>query len=158
MRRTLSVTVENKPGVLARVAGLFARRGFNIDSLAVGRTRDPAISRMTIVVKVEKHPLEQVVHQLGKLVNVRKIVELEPKRSVERELMLIKVDVPPEKRPEFLATLETFRGRIVDMQASTVIAEVAGTEEKLLALIALLEPFGVRESIRTGTIALARGE
>ena len=158
MRRTLSVTVENKPGVLARVAGLFARRGFNIESLAVGGTENPTISRMTIVVNVETHSLEHVAKQLHKLVNVTRLVKLDPGASVERELMLIKVAVPPEKRSEFLETLEIFRGRIVDAAPTSMIAEITGNAEKMRALQEMLQPFGVLEIVRTGIIALARGD
>jgi acetolactate synthase-1/3 small subunit len=157
MKHTLSVLVENKPGVLARVASLFRRRGFNIDSLAVGPTEDPATSRMTIVVDVAEHPLEQVEKQLHKLVNVLKISDLDPKESVERELVLIKVDATAKERPEIIEIVDIFRAKIVDVSQKTVTVEVTGTGDKIKAMEDLLRPYGIRELVRTGKVALGRG-
>ncbi|HEU4480381.1 MAG TPA: acetolactate synthase small subunit [Actinomycetota bacterium] len=155
---TLSVLTENKPGVLARVSSLFARRGFNIDSLAVGETEDPAISRMTIVVTVEGRPLEQVTKQLHKLVNVLKIIELPEDGSVERELALVKVGVDAGKRAEVLEIAEIFRAKVVDVDGASLMVEASGTGEKISALEELLRPYGIVEMARTGRIALGRGE
>jgi acetolactate synthase-1/3 small subunit len=157
MKHTLSVLVENKPGVLARVSGLFSRRGFNIDSLAVGATEDPQISRMTIVVDVEEHSLEQVTKQLYKLINVIKISDLDPAEAVERELALFKVGADPSSRAEVIEIADIFRAKIVDVARSTVTIEVTGTGAKLEAIRDLLRPYGIREMARTGTIALGRG-
>jgi acetolactate synthase-1/3 small subunit len=156
-RHTLSVLVENKPGVLARVAGLFSRRGFNIDSLAVGPTEHPDVSRMTIVVSVEDLPLEQVTKQLNKLVNVLKIVELEPALSVQRELLLLKVRADAETRSHVLETVQLFRAKVVDVAVDAVTVEATGTTDKLEALIKVLEPFGIRELVQSGLVAVARG-
>lgn len=156
-KHTLSVLVENKPGVLARIAGLFSRRGFNIHSLAVGPTDDPRISRMTIVVEIEPDTLEQVTKQLNKLVNVLKIVELEPATSVGRELQLVKVEVDAENRGQVVQIVEVFRGAIVDVDHESVTVQGAGSPEKLDAMLEMLEPFGILEMVRTGQIALARG-
>ena len=156
-RHTLSVLVENKPGVLARVAGLFSRRGFNIDSLAVGPTEHPDISRMTIVVSVEDLPLEQVTKQLNKLVNVLKIVELDPAASVQRELLLLKVKADVQTRSHVLETVQLFRAKVVDVAADSVTVEATGTTDKLDALIRVLEPFGIRELVQSGLVAVARG-
>lgn len=154
---TMSVLVENRPGVLARVSGLFARRGFNIDSLAVGETDDPAISRITIVVTVEGKPLEQVSKQLHKLINVLRVVELPSQASVERELALIKVGVDAGRRAEVLEVVEIFRAKVIDVDAAALVIEASGTSEKLLALQELLTPYGIVEMARTGRIALGRG-
>ena len=156
-RHTLSVLVENTPGALARIASLFARRGFNIDSLAVGPTEHPEISRMTIVVNVEEQPLEQVTKQLNKLVNVLKIVELDPGASVQRELMLVKVKADLTTRSHVLETVQLFRAKVVDVAADAVTVEATGTTEKLAALIRVLEPFGIRELVQSGMVAVARG-
>jgi acetolactate synthase-1/3 small subunit len=156
-RHTLSVLVENKPGVLARVSGLFSRRGFNIDSLAVGPTEHPEISRMTIVVTVEEFPLEQVTKQLNKLINVIKIVELEPTASVQRELMLIKVRAEPATRTHVLETVQLFRAKVVDVSTDAVTIEATGTQDKLDALIRVLEPYGVKELVQSGVVAVGRG-
>jgi len=156
-RHTLSVLVENKPGVLARVAGLFSRRGFNIDSLAVGPTENNAVSRMTIVVNVEDSPLEQVTKQLNKLVNVLKIVELEHAASVQRELILIKVRADLTTRSHVLETVALFRAKVVDVASDAVTVEATGTVEKLAALIRVLEPFGITELVQSGMVALGRG-
>lgn len=157
MKHTLSVLVENKPGVLARVAGLFARRGFNIDSLAVGVTERPEISRMTVVVDVEDHSLEQVYKQLNKLINVIKVVDLPDENSVLRELVLAKVKADARTRAEIIEIVEIFRGKIVDVGKGTLSIEVTGPSSKLRAFEELLRPYGVAELARTGTIALPRG-
>lgn len=154
---TLSVLVEDKPGVLTRVAGLFAARGFNIDSLAVGPTAEDGLSRMTIVVHVEGKPLEQITKQLNKLVNVIKILEHEPGEAVERELMLVKVKAMGEDRPRVMEIATVFRSNVVDVTGSTLTLEATGKPEKLEALLGLLGDFGVIELSRTGRIALARG-
>ncbi len=156
-RHTLSVLVENKPGVLVRIAGLFSRRGFNIDSLAVGPTEQEAISRMTIVVNCEEHPLEQVTKQLNKLVNVLKIVELEPGLAVQRELLLIKVRADSESRSKVLETVQLFRAKVVDVALDAVTVEATGNREKLDALIRVLEPFGIKELVQSGMVAVGRG-
>jgi acetolactate synthase-1/3 small subunit len=156
-RHTLSVLVENRPGVLARVASLFSRRGFNIDSLAVGPTEHPDISRMTIVVNVEDLPLEQVTKQLNKLVNVIKIVELDPESSVQRELLLVKVRADIETRSHVLETVQLFRAKVVDVAPDTVTVEATGTADKLDALIRVLEPFGIKELVQSGMVAIGRG-
>ncbi|MFF5208820.1 acetolactate synthase small subunit [Streptosporangium sp. NPDC000396] len=156
-RHTLSVLVENKPGVLARVASLFSRRGFNIDSLAVGPTEHEDISRMTIVVNVEDLPLEQVTKQLNKLVNVLKIVELDPAQSVQRELTLIKVRADADNRSSVLELVNLFRARCVDVASDAVTIEVTGTPDKLQAFIKVLEPFGIKELVQSGMVAIGRG-
>jgi acetolactate synthase-1/3 small subunit len=155
---TLSVLVEDRPGVLTRVAGLFAARGYNIDSLAVGPTDTAGISRMTIVVNVDESPLEQVTKQLNKLVNVIKILEHEPGTAVERELMLAKVHAQGDVRARIMEIAEVFRVNVVDVTASTLTVEASGKPEKLEALRQLLDEFGIVELSRTGRIALSRGE
>jgi acetolactate synthase-1/3 small subunit len=157
VKHTLSVLVENKPGVLARVAGLFARRGYNIDSLAVGVTEKPEVSRMTVVVDVEEHSLEQVYKQLNKLINVIKVVDLPDENSVQRELVLVKVKADAKKRAEVIEIAEIFRGKIVDVGKGTVSVEVTGPASKLRAFEDLLRPYGLSELVRTGTIAMPRG-
>jgi acetolactate synthase-1/3 small subunit len=154
---TLSVLVENKPGVLARIASLFSRRGFNIDSLAVGPTEHPEISRMTIAVNVEGKPLEQVTKQLNKLVNVIKIVELEPSTSVQRELLLVKVKADLENRSHVLETVQLFRAKVIDVSADSVTVEATGSADKLAALLRMLEPYGVKELVQSGMVAIGRG-
>jgi acetolactate synthase-1/3 small subunit len=154
---TLSVLVENKPGVLARIAGLFSRRGFNIDSLAVGPTEHPEISRMTIVVNVEESPLEQVTKQLNKLVEVIKIVELEDRDSIERELLLIKVRADAETRGQVLDAVQLFRAKVVDVAPDAVTIEVTGNADKLSDFLRVLEPFGIRELVQSGMVAIGRG-
>ena len=156
-RHTLSVLVENKPGVLTRVAGLFARRAFNIHSLAVGPTEHEEISRITVVVDVEAHPLEQVTKQLNKLIHVIKIVELEPSASVQRELLLVKVRADLAQRSHVLEVVELFRARVVDVVPDAVTIEATGSPDKLSALLAALDPFGVREIVQSGTVAIGRG-
>ncbi|GAB3436221.1 acetolactate synthase small subunit [Actinophytocola sediminis] len=154
---TLSVLVEDKPGVLARVAGLFSRRGFNIESLAVGPTEHADVSRMTIVVAVDELPLEQVTKQLNKLVNVIKIVELDPGVSVQRELLLVKVRADATVRTQVLETVQLFRAKVVDVSPEAVTVEATGTVDKLEALLRMLEPYGVRESVQSGMVAIGRG-
>jgi len=156
-RHTLSVLVENKPGVLARVASLFSRRGFNIDSLAVGPTEHREISRMTIVVNVAELPLEQVTKQLNKLVNVIKVVELDPDQSVQRELLLVKVKADLTTRSHVLETVQLFRAKVVDVAPDAVTIEATGNADKLDALLRVLEPFGIKELVQSGMVALARG-
>lgn len=156
-RHTLSVLVENKPGVLARVSALFSRRSFNIHSLAVGPTENPDVSRMTIVVAVEGLPLEQVTKQLNKLINVLKIVELNPTASVQRELLLIKVRSDAASRAQIATVVEMFRAHIVDVTPDSMTIEAAGNPDKLEALVRMLETFGVRELVQSGMVALGRG-
>jgi acetolactate synthase-1/3 small subunit len=157
-RHTISVLVENKPSVLARVASMFGRRGFNIHSLAVGPTEREDVSRMTIVVNVETKPLEQVVKQLNKLVNVLKIVELEKDSSVERELLLVKVKAAADTRAQILEIADIFRSKIVDVAPHSITIEATGSPDKLGALAELLHQYGVKELVRTGLVALARGD
>ncbi len=156
-RHTLSVLVENKPSVLARVAGLFSRRGFNIDSLAVGPTEHPEISRMTVVVNVEDLPLEQVTKQLNKLVNVIKIVELDSSTSVQRELLLVKVKADIQTRGNVLEAVELFRAKVVDVSTDSMTIEATGSKDKLEAMLRVLEPFGIRELVQSGMVAIGRG-
>ena len=156
-RHTLSVLVENRPGVLARIAGLFARRGFNIDSLAVGPTEDSHVSRMTIVVNVEELPLEQVTKQLNKLVEIIKVVELDATTSVQRELVLVKVAADRQSRSHILETVQLFRAKVVDVAADAVTIEATGNADKLAAMLRVLEPFGIRELVQSGMVAVGRG-
>jgi acetolactate synthase-1/3 small subunit len=156
-KHTLSVLVENKPGVLTRAAGLFARRGFNIHSLAVGPTEHSDISRMTVVVDVEDLPLEQVTKQLNKLVNVIKIVELEATASVQRELLLVKIKADINSRSNVLETVRLFRAKVVDVAPDAVTVEVTGNPDKLDAFLKVIEPFGVRELVQSGLVAIGRG-
>jgi acetolactate synthase-1/3 small subunit len=157
MKHTLSVLVENKPGVLTRVASLFARRGFNIDSLAVGTTEDPTVSRMTIVVNAEETALEQIIKQLYKLINVLKVQDLDPGDMIDRELVLYKVSALPERRHEIIEIANVFRAKIVDVGRSSLTIEATGTGDKLAAMEDLLRAYGIKELARTGKIALARG-
>ncbi len=154
---TLSVLVENTPGVLARVSSLFSRRGFNIGSLAVGPAEIPEISRMTIVVNVESNSLEQVTKQLNKLVNVLKIVELDPGAAVQRELVLVKVRADRGARTQILETVALFRARVVDVSPEALTIEATGTAEKLDALLRDLEPYGIKEMVQSGMVAIGRG-
>ena len=156
-KHTLSVLVENKPGVLARIAGLFSRRGFNIDSLAVGPTEHPEVSRMTIVVNVEESPLEQVTKQLNKLVEVLKIVELDGGASINRELLLVKVKADVATRGAVLDTVQLFRAKVVDVALDAVTIEVTGNSDKLADFLRVLEPFGIRELVQSGVVAIGRG-
>lgn len=157
MKHVLAVLVENKPGVLARVAGLFGRRSFNIKSLAVGETAEPSISRMTIVVEADEKTLEQIVKQLNKLINVIKISNITKEGAVTRELVMIKVKTNPETRQEIQQIVDSFRAKIVDVSLDSLIIEVTGDTEKLEALQCLLEHFGILEMVRTGKIAILRG-
>ncbi|MDX6367909.1 MAG: acetolactate synthase small subunit [Nocardioidaceae bacterium] len=154
---TLSVLVENKPGVLARVASLFSRRGYNIDSLAVGPTEHQEVSRMTIAVNLDDQPLEQVTKQLNKLVEVLKIVELEGTGAIERELALIKVKADAVTRSRVLETVQLFRAKVVDVAVDAVTIEVTGNRDKLEAMLRVLEPFGVKELVQSGMVAINRG-
>ena len=156
-RHTLSVLVQDQPGVLARVASLFSRRGFNIESLAVGPTEVPDISRMTIVVNVDRLPLEQVTKQLNKLINVLKIVELEADSAVQREILLVKVKADLDSRSHILETVQLFRAKVVDVAHDTVTIEATGAHDKLEALLKVLEPFGIRELVQSGMVAMGRG-
>ena len=154
---TLSVLVENSPGVLARVASLFSRRGYNIDSLAVGPTEDDHISRMTIVIAVEEHALDQVIAQLDKLVNVISIDRLDPVTSVQRELLLVKVATTTETRSQILETVQLFRAKVVDVASDAVTIEATGNAEKIEALLRVLEPYGIKELVQSGLVAMERG-
>ena len=154
---TISVLVEDKPGVLTRVAGLFAARGFNIDSLAVGPTDDPGLSRMTIVIQVDTKPLEQITKQLNKLVNVIKIVELDPAQSVQREHLLIKVRSDNTTRSQILEAVTLFRARVVDVGNDALVIEVTGDTGKVQAFLRILEPYGIREIAQSGLLAMGRG-
>ncbi len=154
---TLTVLVENKPGVLTRVAGLFARRAFNIKSLTVGETERADISRMTIIVDAEDVPLEQVTKQLNKLINVLKVVELDPKDSVERRLLLLKVTANEQTRTPVLQIVDLFRAHVVDVTKDVVVVESIGSRSKLEALLEALEPYGVREIVQSGAVAVSRG-
>ena len=156
-RHTLSVLVENKPGVLTRVAGLFARRSFNIHSLAVGPTEHEEISRITVVVDVDQLPLEQVTKQLNKLVNVLKIVELEPSAAIQRELVLVKVRADNETRSQIVEIVQLFRAKTVDVSPEAVTIEATGGADKLEAMLKMLEQFGIKELVQSGTIAIGRG-
>jgi acetolactate synthase-1/3 small subunit len=157
MKRTLAILVENKPGVLTRVAGLFSRRGFNIESLAVGVTENPDTSRMTIVVSGDDHVLEQVMKQLNKLIDVIRVSDLPSEESVNRELALIKVGVDSSTRAEVMQIVDVFRAKIVDVGIKSVVVEVTGDESKINAMEQLLRQFGIKEMVRTGKIAMNRG-
>ena len=154
---TLSVLVENSPGVLARIAALFSRRGYNIESLAVGPTEDSNISRMTIVITVEGHALHQVIAQTNKLINVLSITELDPIASVQRELLLVKVNTSPETRSQVLETAQLFRAKVVDVAQDAVTIEATGNSEKIHALLRVLEPYGIKELVQSGLVAMERG-
>ena len=154
---TLSVLVENKPGVLARIAGLFSRRGFNIDSLAVGPTEHPEVSRMTIVVNVEQSPLEQVTKQLNKLVEVIKVVELDREMSITRELLLVKVRADAASRGQVLELVQLFRAKVVVVATDAVTIQIVGNQGKLEDFLRVLEPYGVRELVQSGVVAIGRG-
>lgn len=156
-KHTLSVLVEDRPGVLTRIAGLFSRRGFNIESLAVGPTEHDGISRMTIVVNVEQSPLEQVTKQLNKLVEVIKIVELDPTASVHRELVLVKVAATAENRGQVLDTVQLFRAKVVDVAPDAVTIQVTGNAGKIADFLRVVEPFGIRELVQSGMVAIGRG-
>ncbi len=157
MSHILSLLVEDKPGLLPRVAGLFARRGFNIESLAVGASEIEGLSRITVVVDVEALPLEQVTKQLNKLINVIKIVELDPGQAVEREHLLVKVRVDNTTRSQVLEAVNLFRARVVDVATDALIIEVTGDSGKVQALLRVLEPFGIKELAQSGLLAMGRG-
>ncbi|MFM7139398.1 MAG: acetolactate synthase small subunit [Actinomycetes bacterium] len=156
-RHTLSVLVEDQPGVLARTASLFARRGFNIESLAVGPTETNGVSRMTIVVNVAESPLEQVTKQLNKLVNVLKIVELDNTAAVQRELLLVKVKADAQNRSSILETVSLFRAKVVDVSSDAITIEATGNHDKIQALLKVLEEYGVKELVQSGMVAIGRG-
>lgn len=157
MRQTLSVLVENRFGVLARVAGLFSGRGFNIESLSVAETLDPTLSVMTIVTEGDQQILEQITKQLNKLIPVIKVVEMADKPHVERELVLIKVSAKPENRAEILRMVEIFRGKVIDVSPKNYTIEITGDAEKIRAFLELLKPMGIKEIARTGRVAMIRG-
>jgi acetolactate synthase-1/3 small subunit len=157
-KHVLSVLVENKPGVLTRISGLFARRGFNIDTLAVGPTEDESVSRMTIVLDGAAHPIDQVTKQLHKLINVIKIRDLEPRDTIAREMALFKVSADGSSRGEIMQLAEIFRARIIDVSGRTVTIEVTGAADKIEAFEQMVRPFGLVEMVRTGEIAIARGK
>lgn len=156
MRHTISVLVENKPGILARVAGLFSSRGFNIQSLTVGETEDATISRMTIVVSGDDIILEQITKQLNKLIDTIKVLDLTGGKFINRELALIRVNITPNARAEIMQIVDIFRAKIVDISPKTFTVEITGTEDKVNALINLLKPYGIKEMVRTGTVAISR--
>ncbi len=158
MRHLISVIVENKPGVLARVASLFSRRGFNIESLTVGVTEDPTLSRMTIVSNGDDSTLEQIVKQLHKLIDTIKVIDLPKEASVKRELVLIKVESSSKTRAEIVQIADVFRSKIVDVGENTLTIEITGEEGKIEAFINLMKKFGIKELVRTGKVALHRGE
>lgn len=156
-KHTISLLVENKAGVLARVAGLYARRAFNIDSLAVGTTENPTISRITLVVDAKKQPIEQITKQLNKLLNVIHIEELKDASSVQRQLVLVKVSADDSNRANVLQVTDMFRARVVDVDPAAVTIEVTGTQSKVDALLAALAPYGVKEIVQSGVVAIERG-
>lgn len=156
-KHVLSILVENRPGVLARVAGLFSRRGFNIDTLAVGPTEDPDISRITLTLDGAVHPIDQVTKQLHKLINVLKIRDMEPQETVTREMAMFKVSAAVENRAEIVQFAEIFRANIVDVSRRALIVEVTGSHEKIEAFEKMLRPHGLLEMVRTGEVALSRG-
>ena len=156
-RHTISILVNDQPGVLQRVAGLFGRRGFNIESITVGASEEPGLSRMVIVTTGDSRTLEQIQKQLYKLIDVIKVVDISATPMVARELGLIKVDAEPSKRPEILGIVDTFRAAVVDIGASTMIVQVVGDTEKIDAMVELLKPYGIRELTRTGVTAMTRG-
>src|SRR3982751_5555329 len=156
-KHTLSILVENKPGVLTRIAGLFARRGFNIDTLAVGPTDDETLSRITLTLDGAMHPIDQVTKQLHKLVNVIKIRDLEPSETVARELALFKISADGAQRAEVMQMVEIFRGKVIDVSKRSVTVEITGTDDKIEAFERMVRPFGLVEMARTGEIAISRG-
>ncbi|MGH7322920.1 MAG: acetolactate synthase small subunit [Candidatus Rokuibacteriota bacterium] len=156
-KHTIAVLVENKFGVLSRVAGLFSARGYNIESLSVGETLDPTVSRMTLVVRGDEFVIEQVMKQLHKLIDVIKVIDLTQENHVERELVLMRVNAEPQHRAEILRTADIFRAKVVDVTPTTFTLEVTGDESKLDAIIELLRPMGIQELVRTGKVAIARG-
>lgn len=157
MKRILAILVEDRPGVLTRVSGLFSRRGYNIKNIAVGPTTEPGISRMTVSVEADPVTVEQIVKQLNKLVNVLKVSDLTDETSVERELMLIKVKAEPGRRSEIQQMAATFRAKIVDISPDSMIIEVTGEERKLQAFLLMMQEFGIKEIVSTGSVSLLRG-
>ena len=157
MKHIISATVTNKIGVLARITGLFSARGFNIDSLAVGETEHPELSRMTIVVDGDDAQLEQVRKQLGKVIDVIKVTDISSEDHVERDFMLIKVNIPPDKRGEIIEIVDIFRGKIIDVGRKDMIIEISGPEDRIDAIINLVRPYGIKEIAKTGGIAMKRG-
>jgi len=157
MRHVISALVVNEPGVLASVAGMFAARGFNIDSLVVGRTEDPDLSRMTIVVDADENTLEQVRKQLAKLVPVTRVKDFQGSAYIERDLALITINAGTDHRSEVIEVVNLFRGKVVDVAKNSLMVELAGTEEKIEAFVELMKPYGIGELARTGVIAMARG-
>jgi len=158
MKHTISVLVENRPGVLARIAGLFSGRGYNIDSLSVGETQDPSVSRMTIVSHGDDPVLEQIVKQLNKLINIIKVQDFAKGDFVDRELLLLKVNCTSATRLEIMEIVNIFRAKVVDISRTTLTVEITGAENKIQAFIDLMKPFGLKETVRTGKIAIARGK
>ena len=156
-KHTIAVLVENKFGVLSRVAGLFSARGYNIESLSVGETLDPSVSRMTLVVRGDEFVLEQVVKQLHKLIDVIKVIDLTKENHVERELVLMRMNAEPQHRAEILRTADIFRAKVVDVTSTTFTLEATGDEAKLSAFVELMRPMGIQELVRTGKVAIARG-
>jgi len=156
-KHTIAVLVENKFGVLSRVAGLFSARGYNIESLSVGETLDPTVSRMTLVVTGDEFVIEQVIKQLHKLIDVIKVTDLTEESHVEREMVLVRVNAEPANRAEILRTADIFRAKVVDVTPATFTLEVTGDEQKITAIVELLRPFGIQEVVRTGKVAIARG-
>jgi acetolactate synthase-1/3 small subunit len=157
VKHTIAVIVENKSGVLTRIAGLFSRRAFNIDSLSVGATDNPDYSRMTLTVKGGEEVLEQVIKQLSKLINVIRVSELNPAESIERELAIIKVNADRENRSEIMQVVDVFRAKIIDVSARSMIIEITGDEEKINAIVQLLRQYGIKEMARTGKVSMVRG-
>ncbi len=155
-KHTISVLVENKFGVLARIAGLFSARGFNIDSLAVGETEDPTISRMTIVLNGDDKILEQVKKQLNKLIDVIKVQDFTRKECIAREIIMIKIAVSQKKRPELLKVIDSVGAKVIDVSAGTVTVEETGDEARVHALLELVRPYGIKEIVRSGTVAIAK--
>jgi len=157
MRHAISVLVENKAGVLARIANLFSARGYNIDSLAVGETEDPSISRMTIIVRGDERILEQIEKQLNKLVDVIKVSDFIQTEHLERDLILVKVSADKNSRSEIMQIVDIFRAKIVDVGSHSLIIEMTGNEEKINAFVEIVKPFGIKEMVRTGIVAMGRG-
>ena len=156
MRHTISVLVENKPGVLARISGLFSTRGFNIQSLTVGETEDLSVSRMTIVVSGDDIILEQVSKQLNRLIDIIKVIDMTKEKFINRELAMVKVSINSTTRAEVMQVVDVFRGKVIDISPKTFTIEVTGTDDKIDALLELLKPFGIKEMVRTGAVALSR--
>ncbi len=158
MKHIISTLVQNESGVLAHISGLFAGRGFNIDSLAVGETEDPAVSRMTIVAEGDEQILEQIVKQLRKVITVIKVQDFSNRDYVERDLMLLKVNAPAARRGELIQLAQLFRGRVVDVGANELMVELSGPEAKIEAFLSLVRPYGIKETCRTGRVAMLRGK